>query len=410
MFYFELLRNLKSRLVRIALIVAAVYYVFLTVFQFVHTNISEIRETDAAINSYLAALDVSDPDKVLEQLNEELDGLSAIVYDPQNSEKITTEAGKYGKTILSDLSIVSHTAERAAYLLKEYPESTIKTILNRMEALKKTEALDDYIIREQQKAVAQYNRVRDFNLLSSRGISIWYDISNGYFFFYVLLLFVVIVIGADCFTSEHACDMSKMTSSTRNGRGRLFFAKLAAMAVSVTGLVLVITVFDIIEAICIAGTDILAQPIQTLQIYRGCPLYISVLGFLLLRRALTLLLLFTVIGLCALVCAVLRNGFAAMLTAAVPVIISVFVWFSVSNYAVNDTVDNELYMRYKSLCIWNPICLLETESYFTHFDCLNILGIPISRIGVCVIVSAFFLAFTVSFAALRYGRPTRARR
>ena len=410
MFYFELLRIFKSRLVRIALIVAAVYYAFLTVFQFGNMDIGEIKELDTAINSYLSALDTSDLTKASEQVNEELDSLLAYVTDPQNSEKIKTETGKYSKTILSDFSVVSQAAERVSYILKEYPESTTKTILNRMEELQNTETLDDYAIREQQKAIAQYNRVRDFDLVSDRGISIWYDTSNGFLFFYVLLLFAVIVIGADCFTSGYACNMSRMTAAARNGRGRLFLAKFAAMAVSVTCLVLVITVFDILEAVCIAGTDILSQPIQTLQIYRSCPLYISVLGFLLLRRALTLLLLLAVTGLCAVVCAVLHNGFAAMLAAAVPVMISVFVWFSVSNYYVNDTVDNELYMRYKSLCIWNPVCLLETESYFTRFDCLNILGLPISRIGVCVMFIVIFLVIAVAFAALRYGKPTRAGR
>lgn len=409
MVYFELLRIFKSLLVKIALIVLALYYAFLTVVQISHTDIGEIKELDSGINSYLADIDVSDPDEAVKKINKELDTLTETVMSPWNRDKVKTEAGKYGKTIFSDFIIVTHASERASYLLIQYPTSMIQTVLNRMEIIERMESPDAYAIREQEKAIAQYNRVRDFDLLGDRGISAWYDISNGYLFFYILLLFVVIVIGAACFTSEHACNMSKMTSSTRNGHGRLFFSKLAAMAVVTTGIVLVITAFDIAEVIYLAGTDILSQPIQTLKIYQGCPLYISVLGFLLLRRTLTLLLLFTVIGLCALVCSVLHNGFAAMLAAAVPVMISIFVWFSVSNYTVNDIVDNELYVRYESLCVWNPICFLKVESYFTHFDCLNILGIPISRIGVCIILAVIFLALTIAFAALRYGKSTHVR-
>lgn len=118
---FELLRILKSRFVWISTVVLTIYYVIITGF-IVGGSMSSARNTDKRINTYLAQFAENDEDVLIETLQNEARKLSEFVFAPENADRVYTEKGRYGETVMEDYSICASAASTVQYLLRDYPQ------------------------------------------------------------------------------------------------------------------------------------------------------------------------------------------------------------------------------------------------------------------------------------------------
>lgn len=396
----ELLRMLKSRIVWAALAMLAAYYTAMTVY--VDRGIPSARSRDAQINEYLARFDGADTDELITAARAEAEALSEIVFAPENADRIYAEAGQYGETLFADFIIVSAAASRAEYLYREFPERMIETV-NR--AARAAGQSDGYTAKEQQKVISQYNRGRRFTLTSGSGAAIWTTVPGEYTFFNFFLLLAILVISADCFTCGHARNMSGMIFATRNGRLKLFLAKLSALSIAAFGIMLIITLVDVAGAAGYMGAANLGEPVQAIKALSGCPFSLTILGYILVLHLLTLLLMLVVIGISAAVCSLLKNGFAAVTAGSLITAAGVAAWIYAVLSSRGDALTAETYEWYERLRVWLPTCFLDGSRYFDKFDCINFLGAPTERLTVCVICSLAMLAATTAFAALRFGKP-----
>lgn len=400
---FELSRLLKSKLVRIALFLLFALYIALTVY--VTKGMSETRKVDKQVNQYFSEFNENDSDSLLDVLEEKASALEDIVFLPENSERIYTEKGTYGDTLYSDYYIAISASAQAKYLYKDYPDKMIEVVNFSLRQIAQQEDANSYTVKENQKAVKLYNQVRNFQLISCHGMDSWYSASQQYRYFNIFLLLVILVISVDCFSYERNHSMAGFVFSTFNGRTKLFLSKLLTMLIFAVGIMLIITLSDFAIAFRFMGMDALMQPIQATSIFQSAPASITILGFMLAQHGLLLLLMCVIIGICAAVCTVIKNNFAAMIVSALPIAISIGVWTSAMQYNRNGSFNPMIYERFKALRTWLPICLTDSSHYFLEFDYFNLFGEPLNRLMLCVISSVIIFLVTVIFATSRFGKP-----
>lgn len=401
MIRFELLRMLKSRFVWISAAVLTIYYVVITGF-ITGGSMNSARNMDKRINTYLSQFDEKDDDTLIETLQNETSKLSEFVFEPENADRVYTEKGHYGETIMEDYSISANAAELARYLLRDYPQKMTETV-NRSGEMLASPSQNEYTIKEHQKIIAQYNRVRHFELRSSQAAETWLSMQSNYIYLGALLMLAILMISAECFTCEYSRGMDRMVFAAPNGRLKLFFAKLLAVTITASAIVLIYAAADVFTSICYMGSEMLGEPLQRIPAFQGCPFSITIFGYIIVKHALLLLLLFTSVGVGAFVCSFIKRSFTAMTISVLPFAMGIFVWIYMLR-RLNDVFVSE---RLSHLRLWLPICFIDVKYYFEKFDCVDFCGTPTERLTVCVAVSALIFVFTTMFAAFRYGKPDR---
>lgn len=254
-----------------------------------------------------------------------------------------------------------------------------------------------------EKIITQYNRVRHFEIRSGRAAETWLSMQSNYIYFGTLLMLAILMISVECFTCEYSRNMDGMVFAAPNGRLKLFLAKLSAIMIAVSAIVLIYAAADVFTSIYYMGAEMLGEPIQRVSAFQGCPFSITIFGYIAAKHMLLLLLLFTAVGVSVFVCSFIKRGFAAMIISVLPFAAGIIVWIYMLR-RLNDVFVSE---RLSQLRLWLPICFIDAKYYFEKFDCVNFGGIPTERLTVCAAVSMIIFAFTTIFAASRYGKPDR---
>ena len=363
---------------------------------------SSARNTDKNVNSYIAQFEEDDTVALIETLQNEAQSISEFVFAPENSDRIFTEKGRFGATLMEDYSISMDAAAMAQYLLLDYPEKMIETVNASRETLSRLNE-NEYAAKEQQKIISQYNRVRRFKLRSNEAAGTWLSMQSNYIYFGILLLLALIVISAECFTCEYSHGMNGMVFATPNGRLRLFLVKLLAMVIVAVTTVLLYAVAELFVSIYNMGAQTLGEPLQVISDFQGCPFSITIGGYIAAKHILLLLLLFAALGVSAFVCAFIKRGFPSMMISALPFAAGVFVWVYMLRRLNNVFVSQHL----STLRIWLPICFIDIKYYFEKFDCFDFFGIPTERFIVCAAVCVLIFVLTTMLAAVRYGKTAR---
>lgn len=398
---FELLRILKSRFIWISAAVLAIYYVVITGF-IASGSMNSARNADKYINAYLAQYDENDKDILIETLQKEERELSEFVFAPENSNRVYAEKGRYGATFIEDYSISANAVETVKYLLRDYPEKMAETV-NRSHAVISRLNENEYTVKEQQKIISQYNRVRHFELRSGKAAETWISMQGNYIYFGILLMIAILVISVECFTCEYSRKIDGMVFATPSGRLKMFLKKLLVMMIVAATTVFVYAAADIFTSIYYMGAEMLGEPLQAISKFQGCPFSITILGYIAAKHMLLLLLLFTAIGVSAFVCSFIKHGFAAMIVSVLPFAVGIFVWI----YMLRRLNDVFVAERLSQLRLWLPICFIDVKYYFEKFDCVNFCGIPTERLMICIAISTLIFMLTTLLAASRYGKPDR---
>ncbi len=401
MIKFELLRMLKSRLVWVAAAVLVIYYVVITGF-IAGGSMNSARNTDKQINTYLAQFDEMDKDVLIETLQNKALELTEFVFAPENADRIHTEKGHYGATLMEDFVITVNAAETVQYLLRDYPEKMTEIVNRSREAISRLSE-NEYAVKEQQKIISQYNRVRHFGLRSGKAAATWLSMQNNYSYFGILLMLVILMLSAECFTCEYSRGMNGMVFATPNGRLKLFLVKLSAMMIVAAATVFLYAAADIVTSIYYMGAEMLGEPLQAVSEFLGCPFSITILGYIAAKHMLLLFLLFTVIGVSALVCSFIKHGFAAAAVSVLPYMAGFFVWRNLLIHPDDVFVLESL----SQLRLWMPVCFIDINYYFKKFDCVEFCGTPTERLTICIAVSVLIFTLTTILAASRYGKPGR---
>lgn len=392
---------LKSRLVWVAAAVLVIYYVVITGF-IAGGSMNSARNTDKQTNIYLAQFDEMDKDVLIETLQNKALELTEFVFAPENADRIHTEKGRYGETLMEDFVITVNAAETVQYLLRDYPEKMTETVNRSREAISRLSD-DKYAVKEQQKIISQYNRVRHFELRSGKAAATWLSMQNNYDYFGILLILAVLVLSAECFTCEHLLGMSGMVFAAPNGRLKLFLVKLSAMMIVAAAAVFLYAAADLFTSIYYMEAKTLGEPLQAVSEFLSCPFSITIFGYIAAKHILLFFLLFTVIGMSASVCSFIKNGFAAAAVSVLPYMAGIFMW----RYLIMHTDDVFVSERLSQLRLWLPVCFIDISYYFKKFDCVEFCGIPAERLTICIAVSVLIFTLTTILAASRYGKPGR---
>lgn len=284
----------------------------------------------------------------------------------------------------------SQNKETELYLIKNVIENynTFKSYSNIISGLKNRTQLQAKALEGKGNIYLERLNKKIDDTYHEREITRFYNRGNlnpalSYDFSSVIVLLLVVLACSSSFASEQESGMGNLLLSSINGRKKLAYAKNFSCVVFTifTGVVFYLT--DFIVFAFTVGLKSFLLPLCAVEGYEYTPLTMSVFAFLIMSAAIKI---FGFVIIAILTCSfssILNKSFAVFGSS----LISVFTLMYISAFGSGG-------LEYFSLL--NPIKLLTNRSMFKSFDVINLLGYPVERYGITLLLS-FVVLILLSF-------------
>lgn len=419
MFKYELKRILKSRVFIILTVLALAYYSYLTISYFINNSegIAQTKKDAQTTNSFLS-------ETVCQAAEGEspYDALKKTYLEAENEwNRLAAdgfgEDGKMSGDMLKAHNrwyICMRAFNSVSYKLDEYPAFT-STAIKKAYIISEDQTQDKYTIRLNQKAVEEYNVVRDFSLIDTTPASVWHEMYTArYEYFYIFLVFAFVILSADVLCCERTHRLCGIVFTSKNGRKSLLMAKLCSLGLIAAIIIAVITVADISVCYSVMGKELMLEPIQALPAYKSSTADLSFFSLILYCSLVRLILLLFAAGMAAAVSVISRNVFSSVIINAMVMFAGFAACIYASGYEIFDensagvSFDATRYELYEKLRAFLPVCLTDPTAYIDKFDCINIAQFPVERIAACLCVTAILSAVFITLAFCRFGKASKA--
>lgn len=354
---------------RIFLLIIATVLVLNAYLMFRTANSGETKSADY-IEIYAQLDDLNDEEK-LNWLGDRLNEFSGEHH--------------YNWSILAEL--YDECANIVSY--KDYLES-IKVQANSMTSVSIFAKPDTFNYRSILKTPSAYENVQDVQPVFdiSKGLTLATDNS----FTDILCGFIVLFAVLSIMISDREQGMSGLLFALKKGRGYLLIMKIAALAVTVFGAVLLMYGENLLISSYLYGLGDLSRPIQSLSGFIGCNLRISVTGYLILYVLFKFIAIFTIVAVLSLIAVNTQNtvsfyGISAVILIAEGIAyamihpLSIYSIFRYINL-ISFTKVNEIFCNFKNINLWEyPVPLIPTS-----------IGAVVVISAICVGLSAFLYA------------------
>ncbi len=334
---------------KIFLLIIAAVFVLNAYLMFRTANSGDVVSSDYR-KVYETLADKSDAEK-LDWLEEQLNDFSQA---PQYKWEVMSELYDECSNILT---------------YKEYLES-IKAQAKSMTSVSIFAKPDTFNYRSILKTPPAYENVQDVQPVFdvSKGLTLATDNS----FTDILCGFIVLFAVLSIMISDREQGMSGLLFALKRGRSYLLMMKIAALAVTVFGAVLLIYGENLIISSYLYGLGDLSRPIQSLSGFIGCNLKISVAGYLILYVLFKFIAIFTVGAVLSLIAVNTKNtvsfyGISAGILIAEGIAyakihpLSIYSIFRYINL-ISFTKVNEIFCNFKNINFWEyPIPLIPTS-------------------------------------------------
>lgn len=249
---------------------------------------------------------------------------------------------------------------------------------------------DTFNYRSIVKTPPAYDNVR--NVVPTFDISKGINLATDNSFTDILCGFIVLFAVLSIMISDREQGMSGLLFALQRGRSYLLLMKIAALAITVFGAVLLIYGENLIISSYLYGLGDLSRPVQSLSGFIGCNLKISVVGYLILYVLFKFIAIFTIGAVLSLIAVNTKNtvsfyGISAVILIAEGLTyakihpLSIYSIFRYINL-ISLTKVNEIFCNYKNINFWEyPVPLIPTS-----------IGAVVVISAVCVGLSAFLYA------------------
>lgn len=354
---------------RIFLLIIAAVFVLNAYLMFRTANSGEAKSDD--YKEIYAQLDGMNDEEKLNWLGDRLNEFSGEHH--------------YNWSILAEL--YDECANIVGY--KEYLES-IKAQAKSMISISIFAKPGTFNYRSILKTPPAYENVQDVQPVFdiSKGLTLATDNS----FTDILCGFIVLFAVLSIMISDREQGMSGLLFALKRGRGYLLIMKMAALAVTVFGAVLLIYGENLLISSYLYGLGDLSRPIQSLSGFIGCNLKISVTGYLIMYVLFKFIAIFTVGAVLSLIAVNTKNtvsfyGISAVILIAEGISyaqihpLSIYSIFRYINL-ISLTKVNEIFCNFKNINFWEyPVPLIPTS-----------IGAVVVISAICVGLSAFLYA------------------
>ena len=253
-----------------------------------------------------------------------------------------------------------------------------------------------YIRTDYQKAFDCYNAklsFRPYDTLAARQVLSLLEFTPA------RVLFILLVLAFLCplFTQETEHQMIPLLMTARHGARRLFRRKMLTAFLSVLVLSFLYTITGALSLWLYAKLPLsaLAAPVRSLINLHYCPFALSIGGYLLFLSFCRALAVLPAVALIFLLSVFPLHHLAVLgITSAASG--SLIALSGVSEYA---------HWVFKQLGLFE---LLTTEQYFTTYETVNVLGVPVFRITLAILFTVLFAATIIAYAAALALRPERS--
>lgn len=305
-----------------------------------------------------------------------------------------------------DILETHHTVESILYESKNRQE-VIQRAKNNIERCR-GDANKVYFLRYNQKVLDAYQGRGELMLADTGG---WRKalpfLSNTNPFNPSDILFGLLFICCLCplFAREHETGILSLIHTTRNGKSKLFWAKIgSAGAFILVSLLLFFAIWVFAVSTRFTISDPFA-PIQVIETYQKSPFNVSILGFLaviLLFKAAFFFLLFLIVSIAGLL---FKNRFAALVTGLF--FYTVFFLTLFVPVGLREIDYASLVFKQQNL-LWNVGSLsMQPHQYFVDFSYVNIGGWPVETIAVPLSILLVLLFVLMLFCCRLYRRERK---
>lgn len=252
-----------------------------------------------------------------------------------------------------------------------------------------------------------YGKQIEFEVYDNQGVTFLFDMLKIHAWdFLCVLLLVVLFCGI--FSREHERKLFSAIYSSKNGRARLYFKKLLT-ATEITFVYSVIDIAITIGIVCVEyGVKGLSQPIQSISQFGYYPYSWSILGGLVFICSMKVLVLEVItILICAISTCFKKSVVSALVSGIVLFGVMGFYCYCnhIVNYGGNITEFASRAIEKMKTVLFVP--LLEGSTYFGMYDDVNILGHPLNRMWLNLIVTVLAGAVLFGLGLWSYCKRQR---
>lgn len=250
---------------------------------------------------------------------------------------------------------------------------------------------DTFNYRSIIKTPPAYKNVQDVEPVFdvSKGLNLALDNSFTNILCGFILLFAVLSL----MISDREQGMSGLLFALKRGRGYLFSAKLAMLAVVAFGTVILLYSENLIISAFLYGLGDLSRPIQSLNGFIGCNLKINVAMYLAIFAFFQFAALFSICAVLSMVAVVTKNTISFYSISAGILITEGLLYSFIDSFSA--------YSIFKYI---NLIALTQVNAIFCNYRNINFLKYPISLLPVSLTAVVLVSVICSIFSALLYAK------
>lgn len=312
-------------------------------------------------------------------------------------------AGIYGETISDDWEAIENAIKQVRYVRSGYKSdmvSMIKRLYTRY-----TNSQNDgnhYLEKYYYKAIEKYNV--DYALRPMDSDSGFEFLALFHFnwesrVFSILFIMWTAFVTVYCLQSEKVCRCHEMVYSTSSGREKTFLRKTAALLIILIFIAIVFFIIELIFGITAFKIKEFSAPIQSLEEFKYCTFGVSYLGFFILINLMRLLSVIFTMGI-AMLCTIRAKSLTRPLAVNF-VLLGLLCYLMVVLTGLHGIKVEEYWAKVRTFF---PLALSQPQMYFTKFDYENILGMPVNRLFICVILFLIFTTVCLFITLKNYGK------
>ncbi len=215
-------------------------------------------------------------------------------------------------------------------------------------------------------------------------------------FFDLTALLLCMVALCSLFTKDDECGFTPVVRCSYLGRGTLLFAKMLSGFLFCVVTLAILRLGILITLAVNTDLSYVTAPVQSLSNFRSCPYNISILGMIVQQFFITVLFLLFFFLLGALAGILARRNYISLgVQFVVAVVLTALslrpdasnYWNMITNKTSNMVLPQTDYSQMVGediMKIWNPGMVMRINEYYDHYDYVNVLGFPVSRLTLFV--------------------------
>lgn len=304
----------------------------------------------------------------------------------------------YGQDYWSEMLGMNALKDYAEYAYESFPKTRVQLVKASVYRYIKAEqkyGRNSYSYRINKISANKYNREIPLKLISDGTFS---DEMYSFFnfnLFSIILIVAVSLFAVRMFSVDYKSGAYRIIDTGKNNMKRLFFNQFFAVWVVGAALLFISMVIELIICCSVLGLRHFNIMIQHFEMYERCPYLISVWGYYLIKFLINVLVYTFVIAVVACITRCFKKIVPSILASVVFSGGLLAGAMELTRIVRGDKPPFILVRLYDTLKCVIPHFALDIYGYIGTMEYVNILGFPISRLVVCIVVmvtlSALFL-------------------